>query len=49
VSLFVKSIFAKEFLRSESLRNGDVESALRESFHRIDDILNDPVSNYRRF
>jgi hypothetical protein len=44
VSLFVKSVFAKELLRSESLRQGDIENALKESFHRIDDMLNDPVS-----
>ena len=43
VSLFVKKVYAEELLCLESLQRGEYEKALRESFHHIDDMLEDPI------
>ena len=43
VSLFVKKVYAEELLCLESLQRGEYEVALRESFHHIDDMLEDPI------
>ena len=43
VSLFVKKVYAEELLCLKSLQRGEYEKALRESFHHIDDMLEDPI------
>jgi len=43
VSLFVKKVYAEELLSLEALQRGDVVAALKESFHTVDKMLEDPI------
>ena len=43
VSLFVKKVFAEELLSLDALQRGEVAAALKESFHHVDEMLEDPV------
>eukprot|EP00347_Sterkiella_histriomuscorum_P023200 403335568 len=42
VALFVKDVYIRELSKLQSFKNKDYETALRESFIRIDDILKSP-------
>jgi serine/threonine protein phosphatase PrpC len=42
VAKFAQSRFVKEFTSLQSFKEGNYKEALRESFHRIDELLEDP-------
>ncbi len=44
VSLFTEEVFVREFQASEQFKRGNYQEALRETFHAIDVLLEDPVS-----
>jgi hypothetical protein len=43
VSLFVKDHYLRELVHLESFKEGNIEAALIESFHHIDEMLNKTV------
>jgi hypothetical protein len=43
VSLFVKDNYLRELVHLESFKEGNIEAALIESFHHIDEMLNKTV------
>lgn len=43
VALFTSRMFADVLCNLESFKNGDYENALPEAFHKIDELLEDPV------
>jgi len=44
VAKFVQKKYVDELLLLSKFRDGHFEEALRQSFHRIDELLEDPVS-----
>lgn len=45
MSKFVEVHFVKELARNEDFQKGNVEAALEQTFHRMDEMLQTPEGN----